>query len=188
MQAANKLIVDQNEERVMILAAQKNQADFSPLYERCFEPVFRFVYQRIDNKDAAYDITADVFIKALSFLPKFEYRGIPFLSWLFRIAQNELNSMFRANKLHRNVNLEDSDLVDIKEEIEIENNLDQDIEKLVEILGELEISDLQIIEMRYFEKRSFKEIGEILEITENNAKVKCYRILGKMGKMIKNKS
>ena len=56
----------------------------------------------------------------------------------------------------------------------------------MDIIGqELPEDELQLIEMRFFEKRSFKEIGEILEITENNAKVKTYRILEKLKKIIK---
>ena len=41
-------------------------------------------------------------------------------------------------------------------------------------------SDIQLIEMRFFEQRAFKEMGEILAITENNAKVKTFRALDKL--------
>jgi RNA polymerase sigma-70 factor (ECF subfamily) len=36
--------------------------------------------------------------------------------------------------------------------------------------------------LRFFEKRPFKEVADILDITENNAKVKIYRLLQKMKK------
>ena len=48
----------------------------------------------------------------------------------------------------------------------------------------LSSADYLIIEMRYFEERPFKEIAEILEITETNAKVKTYRALDKLKKVI----
>jgi RNA polymerase sigma-70 factor (ECF subfamily) len=47
----------------------------------------------------------------------------------------------------------------------------------------LKEKDLQIIELRFFEKRTFKEIGEILELTENNAKVKSFRAIEKLKKL-----
>jgi RNA polymerase sigma-70 factor (ECF subfamily) len=50
-------------------------------------------------------------------------------------------------------------------------------------LKKLNDTDLQLVEMRYFEKRSFREIGEIFEITENNAKVKCFRALEKLKRL-----
>jgi RNA polymerase sigma-70 factor (ECF subfamily) len=46
----------------------------------------------------------------------------------------------------------------------------------------LKENELQLIEMRFFEKRSFREIGEILDLTENNAKVKTFRALAKLKK------
>ena len=58
---------------------------------------------------------------------------------------------------------------------------------LFRALGKLKEEPLQLIEMRFFERRSFKEIGEILNITENNAKVKCFRALEKLKKYFNEK-
>jgi RNA polymerase sigma-70 factor (ECF subfamily) len=52
-------------------------------------------------------------------------------------------------------------------------------------MQQLKEKDMEIIEMRFFEERPFKEIAEILNITESNAKVKTYRILEKMKKLMK---
>ena len=57
-------------------------------------------------------------------------------------------------------------------------------ELLIKVIAQLPENELQIIELRYFEKRSYKEIGEILDITENNAKVKAYRVVSKLRKML----
>ena len=51
---------------------------------------------------------------------------------------------------------------------------------LLKVLPLLKENQLQLIEMRFFEKRSFREMGEILELTENNAKVKTFRALIKL--------
>jgi RNA polymerase sigma-70 factor (ECF subfamily) len=58
---------------------------------------------------------------------------------------------------------------------------------LLNSLKLLKDHQLQLIEMRFFEKRSFKEIGEIVGLTENNAKVKTFRALVKL-KEIFNKT
>ena len=54
---------------------------------------------------------------------------------------------------------------------------------LYSTLSLLKDGDLQLIELRYFEKRSYREIGEILEITENNAKVRTFRALERLKKL-----
>jgi RNA polymerase sigma-70 factor (ECF subfamily) len=175
------------EELIWILRAQKNPESFGPLYKKYHEQIFRYIYQRMNDEELAFDITSQVFIKAMTNLHKYEYRGVPFASWLYRIAKSELYQSFRNKKAERTVNLESYHLTDIMEEIE-EEDLEHQKSNLLLTLVKLNEKDLQLIEMRFFEKRSFKEIGEILEITENNAKVKTFRALEKLKHLFKNKS
>jgi RNA polymerase sigma-70 factor (ECF subfamily) len=175
---------DLTSEQAIVEAAKKDPAKFAPLYDKYYEQIFRFIYQRVDNKDHAFDAAQQTFMKALSNLHKYEFRGVPFASWLYRIASSEVNNMFRSEKAQRTVNIESVNVYHIIEEIQ-ESRIDKYHDKIVGIISELPEDELQLIEMRFFEKRAFKEIAEILEITENNAKVKTYRILDKLKKMIK---
>lgn len=170
-------------EHEWVEAAKKDPARFGVLYNKYHEQIFRFIYQRVDDKEAAFDATSQVFLKALSNLHRYEFRGVPFASWLYRIAKSEVNQLFRQNKTQRTINVESVHLYDMMDEME-ENRLEEYHDKLMEVVSNLEEDDLQLIEMRYFEKRPFKEISEILEITENNAKVKVYRILDRMKKAL----
>lgn len=175
---------DMANEQVVVEAAKKDPARFGPLYDKYFEQIFRFIYQRVDDKEHAFDATQQTFLKALNNLHKYEFRGVPFASWLYRIASSEVNNLFRAEKAQRTVNIESVSVYHIIEEIQ-ESKIDAYHDKIVGIISELPEEELQLIEMRFFEKRAFKEIGEILNMTENNAKVKTYRILDKLKKMIK---
>ncbi|MDX5469087.1 MAG: sigma-70 family RNA polymerase sigma factor [Bacteroidota bacterium] len=182
MNTESKYHVDETrkrEEAEMIARAKSDPAAFEPLYTRYFEPIFRFVYQRMDEVDAAKDCTQQVFIKALNSLNKYEDRGLPFSSWLYRIALNELNQYFRNHQQARCLNLESAGLEEMMETIE-EDHYEPYIEKLSEVMNQLEPENLAMIEMRFFEKSSFKEIAEILDLTESNAKVKLYRLLDKL--------
>ena len=123
---------------------------------------------------------------ALKALPKYEFRGLPFSSWLYRIAINEMNRIFRINQKQRGINLSDEQLNNIAGEIGGGND-DENSRMLLEILTQLEEEDFQLIEMRFFEQRPFKEIGEILNISEANAKMKLYRLLEKMKPMVEQK-
>ncbi len=167
------------QEERMLIAAKKDREQFRYFYERYHEPIFRFVYQRLDDKDTAADVTAQVFLKAMVNLQKFEYRGLPFGSWLYRIAKNELNRLFRQQKAAYTLNIELSDIQEIVDEIDPDPVEDR-LEKVIAIIDSLEDKDIELITMRFFEKRSFRQIGEILEITENNAKVRTYRTLDKI--------
>tara|TARA_R110002072_G_scaffold302976_1_gene490584 strand:+ start:36135 stop:36554 length:420 start_codon:yes stop_codon:yes gene_type:complete len=136
----------------------------------------------MDDQELAFDVTSQVFIKALSNLHKYEYRGVPFSSWLYRIAKSELYQAFRDRKARKTVNVENMHLFEMIEEFEEEDTLERK-NKLLACLSAMNEKDMQMIELRYFEKRSFREIGEILEITENNAKVRSFRALEKLKKI-----
>jgi len=136
----------------------------------------------MDDQELAFDITSQVFIKAMKNLHKYEYRGVPFSSWLYRIAKSELYQAYRDRKARKTINVESMHLFEMIEEFE-ENDNSLNKKKLFQCLSLLKDADLQMIEMRYFEKRSYKEIGEILEISENNAKVRSFRALERLKKL-----
>tara|TARA_B110000285_G_scaffold225681_1_gene284288 strand:+ start:1368 stop:1787 length:420 start_codon:yes stop_codon:yes gene_type:complete len=136
----------------------------------------------MDDQELAFDVTSQVFIKAMKNLHKYEYRGVPFSSWLYRIAKSELYQAFRDRKARKTVNVENMHIFEMIEEFE-EDTSSENKAKLISCLSKLNENDMQMLEMRYFEKRSYKEIGETLGITENNAKVRSFRALEKLKKL-----
>jgi RNA polymerase sigma-70 factor (ECF subfamily) len=180
---SNEQLLREND---IIEAAKKNPQRFEPIYKKYHEQIFRYVYQRMDDKDQAYDVTSQVFLKAITKLHKYQFQGVPFSSWLYRIAMSEVYQFLKDNSNSRTVNVETSGLSEIIEEMDDDERA-EDKQKLIKIIGELPEEDLQIIEMRYFEKRSYREIGEILGIAENNAKVKTFRVVGKLKKAFQPK-
>ncbi len=173
-------------ERLIIEAAKENPENFGPLYDKYYKQIFGYVYQRMDCKDTAFDLTAQVFLKALTNIGKYEYKGVPFASWLYRIAHSEVMQLFRNQKNAKTINADIGDLKHICEEIE-EQYMEEYKGVMMKLIKELPEDELNLIEMRFFEKRPFKEIAEILKITENNAKVKMYRILERVKKKLMKK-
>ena len=170
-------------EQHLIEAAKQNPEHFGPLYDKYYKQIFGYVYQRMDCKDSAFDLTSQVFLKALTNIEKYEYKGVPFASWLYRIAHSEVMQSYRTKKNLRTINADISDLRNICEEVEQEY-MEEYKSVLMTVIKNLPEDDVQLIELRFFEKRAFKEIAEILSLTETNAKVKLYRILEKVKKTL----
>ena len=171
------------EEWLEIQAAQKNPAKFRPLYNRYYNPIFRFIYRRTASEDLSADICSQVFLKAMQKIGNYQFKGVPFSAWLFRIASNEIAQYFRNNQKNRVISMNEIDLSDMVDEMEGRPS-SLAIQNMINALDDLKETDLLLIEMRFFENRPFKEIAEILEITESNAKVKTYRILERLKKKI----
>jgi RNA polymerase sigma-70 factor (ECF subfamily) len=174
------------QELQQIEAAKKDPLRFGVLYDRYYKQVFIFIYRRTENEELAADLTSQVFLKALINIKKYVFRGVPFSAWLFRIAFNEINMYFRKNKAQRVVSLDQPGLRQIAQDAETEEDPEV-LKRMMAALKHLDAPDLQMIELRFFEKRSFAEVGQIAGITENNAKVKVYRILEKIRKIMGRK-
>ncbi|MBL7930606.1 MAG: sigma-70 family RNA polymerase sigma factor [Bacteroidia bacterium] len=147
-----------------------------------FPSHFLFILKRVESEEIAADITSQVFLKALSNLSKYKNMGFPFSSWLFRIARNEIYDLHQKNKVNMVVSIENDGILNMISEIGASEK--QDHQFLYLALEKLEENEIELIEMRFFENRAFKEIGEILDITENNAKVRTYRTLEKLKQIL----
>ena len=119
-------------------------------------------------------------------LRKFQFKGVPFSSWLYRIAHNEMIQVFRDKKAQRVVNVKDVQMYELMDEAGGES-YEEFLTLILKLIQAMPDEDVLLIEMRFFEKRSFKEISEILNITETNAKVKMHRLMERIKKEVKEK-
>ncbi len=178
------------QELKLIEMAQRQPERFGVLYDRYYRQIFLFVYKRTGDEELAADLVSQVFLKAMVNLPKYQYKGVPFSAWLYRIASNEVSQHFRDKKGDRVVSIETKSAVRALKDLS-ENLDDGEAEKLIRIMmdtiREMDPEDVQIIELRFFEGRPFLEVGYILGITENNAKVRVYRILERVKKKMEKK-
>lgn len=170
-------------ELAIINLAKQDPLKFKPLYEKYYEQIFRFIYNRIEDKNLAYDITADVFYKSLSKLNTYKHQDMPFSSWLYRIARNELIDIFRKNKAIRVISVSSVKLKDMIDDIELEYK-EEYRQKLMKLIAELDDEDLQLIELRFFEDKPFKDIAEIISGTEAGVKMRLYRLLKNMKSLL----
>ncbi|MEQ8927012.1 MAG: sigma-70 family RNA polymerase sigma factor [Fulvivirga sp.] len=179
---SKKLIIEQSEE-LAIEEAKKDPRKFEPLYNRYFKKVFHLILNRVGDKEMAAELTSNVFFKALSNIQKFKFKGYSIYTWLFRIALNECNEHFRKTGESRLVVMDHSHYEILSEEIAIYGEEHKDL--LKNALVKLKKEDLEIIELRFFESLQFNEIGEVLNISEGNSKVRLYRALDRLRKLMK---
>ncbi|MCI5056604.1 MAG: sigma-70 family RNA polymerase sigma factor [Flavobacteriales bacterium] len=171
------------EEYKIVRQSIRNPNAFGILYDRCYKRIYYFVFKRLQDDDLTADIVSQVFLKALINIKKYKYTGAPFISWLFRIAINEVNSYYRSVKKVIHVPIAEESIREICDEMEDNEEIDFGI--MVEGLNQLDDESTQLIDFRFFEKKSFREIGEVYGISEDNAKVRTYRALKKLKNIVK---
>ncbi|MDW7695392.1 sigma-70 family RNA polymerase sigma factor [Flammeovirgaceae bacterium SG7u.111] len=171
------------EELKIIEKAKTNPAAFSDLYDRYYKDIFVFINRRTEDTELTADLVSQVFLKAMTNLNKYEFRGFPFSSWLYRVATNQVNEFFRKSNKQRTVYLEEHHVDNLMGEVE--EHKDDKMHLLIKLLEQLNEDEVFLLELRFFEEKPFKEVAYILDITESNAKVKIYRILDKLRNIAK---
>jgi RNA polymerase sigma-70 factor, ECF subfamily len=174
--AAAKLDADYSAERALIEAAQRERGRFADLYEANFERVYAYVVRRVRDRDEAQDVTADVFHLALKGLPRFEWRGVPFVAWLFRIASNEIadrSSSIAKRRAHERVFQEgDAGTEDASSIDEAERR-----GRLFKLVERLPRDQSRVIVMRFAEDKSIREIATALGRSEGSIKQLQFRAM-----------
>lgn len=166
-------------EQLIIEASKSNPQVFGKIYDRYYEGIFHFVYRRTEDEDLTADLCSQTFLKALQHLKTYEFRGLPFSAWLYRIASNEVNKFYSKKKKNRLFSVETGPIFELFETEEKEFTQEQE-QILLSTLKALSTKTIEVLELRFFEERSFKEIAFILNLSESGAKMRLYRAVEKL--------
>lgn len=153
-----------------------NEDAMSVLIDRHRKRVFDYINMMVKDRELADDIFQETFIKVVKFIRDNRYKDNGrFLSWVLRIAHNQVIDHFRQNKQNRKVTEADAgyDILNSKlfavDTIETEivsKQIESDIKKLVEFLPD---EQREVVVMRYYNGMSFKEIAESTDVSINTA-------------------
>jgi RNA polymerase sigma-70 factor (ECF subfamily) len=170
------------DELLCIKKAKQDPKHFAVLYEKYYKTIFLYLYRKVNDTDVAGDLCSDVFSKALSSIHSYEYKGVPYSAWLYRIAANEANMYFRKFNKRETICIDDTSIQLLNEDMQETTDENVYLKFLPICLEKLKPDEVILVQWRFFENKAFKEVGEIMNMTENNAKVKTYRILEKVRK------
>ena len=162
---------EEQQERLLVQAAQQDPTRFAELYELNFERVYVFVTRRVRDRAEAEDVTSEVFHKALANLARFKWRGVPFAAWLFRIAGNIIAD--RAKQVAR-----ERDLGEVNDGTEIMQSGLEEVERkarLFRLVDQLPEDQQLVIRMRFAGEQSIRDIARELGRSEGAIKQLQFR-------------
>ena len=149
---------------------------FSQLYRRYAGKVFAKCISMLADHGLACDATQDVFIKILLNLSKFTEQS-SFSTWVYSITYNYCIDLIRKKKKNILIFTEDIGRISTETEVEIPDSviLEMETNRLEKVMDKLPVGDKAILDMKYTEDLSIKEIGEILNKTESAIKMQIMR-------------
>jgi RNA polymerase sigma-70 factor, ECF subfamily len=168
------------DEAELVAAAKRNPADFGPLYERYVDQIYRFAYRRTGNHADAEDVTSQTFQQALAALPSYEWRGLPFGAWLYRIASNIVHRRGRVSS--RETPVEDVAIYARGEDFAGDDPADivgrsSEADELVQAIRQLPSDQQRALVLKFARGLKNREIGDLMDRSEGAIKQLVHRAM-----------
>ena len=157
----------------------KAQEKFSKIYDDCAEPIYRFVFLRVNSKELAQDLTSEAFAKCWESF-KENPNGIDNpRAFMYKVAKNLVADHYRRDSKIQTVSpdLVASQLVDVKVNFEQKAVLASDMETVRGALAGLNEDYQNAIVWRYLDDLSIKEVSHLLDRSEEATRVLLHRAM-----------
>ena len=167
------MVASELDEKLLIETAQRDPRHFAELYRMHFDRVYAYVSRRVATRFDAQDLTAEVFQQALANLRRFEWRGVPFAAWLYRIAANAVTD-------HHHRTVRDQNVPPSPEPEREEVERAERRASLYRAVRGLPADQRRVIEMRFAQDKTIAEIARELGRSEGAVKQLQFRALGRL--------
>jgi RNA polymerase sigma-70 factor (ECF subfamily) len=168
------------EERRLVEAAKKDPAAFAKLYDRYVDSIHAYVYHQTGSWERAEDVTATTFMRAYAEIGKFEWRGVPYSAWLYRVASN---LVLRDHRHPGWIELPEG-LVDPGEGPEEAAVRSEQVRRVQAAVRRLSPDQRQAITLRFGSGLRNAEVAQVMGKSEGAVKLLVFRALRSLEKRL----
>ncbi len=176
------LRLDPQQERELVERAKTSSFAFGELYDHYFPIIYGYVLKRVGNQEDAEDIASLTFERALKNIDRFEWKGVSFSAWLYRIATNIITDYFRSKGSHRQVSFQEVE--GMIPAMEMDAAKIEMIARLMEIIGRLPTSYQHMLTLKFYEGLTLDEMSETLGLSKKTVTMKLYRSMKALRKLV----
>lgn len=186
---------------LVILIRKKFPERYQEIIARYQNRLFVYLYRLIGNREEVEDLLQNVFLKVYKNLKSYD-SDRKFSSWIYRIAHNEAVNYIKRKSLKKFISWED--ISSVRDKLESSSNEEgvaeawmrkEMVREVTSALDKLPLKYKQVLLLRYFSDKSYKEIGKILKkpvntvgTLINRAKKNLEEEFGKTEKLKKQQS
>jgi len=168
-------------EQALVARAAADPAAFAALYDHYFPRVYNYARYRVQDGEAAGDLTAQIFEQALRALDGYDPDRGAFAAWLFGIARNAINLHFRARKRHRWLSLDAlrgrAGNEPNPEKVVISHEMQH---SLLQAVANLRERERELIALKFGAGLTNRHIAELTGMSEGNVGVTLYRAVQRL--------
>lgn len=155
------------------------------IIKKYYKEIHIYIHKQLLDKDLSLDITQEVFINMIKSIDTYDKKKCSFRTWLYKIASNKIIDYYRSKSYKKLLKLQPIDELDIKSDFSIEENFikEERVKEILKIVTGFEANLQQIFRLKIFSDMTFKEIGNLLDLSESTVKTRYYSLIKKIKSM-----
>jgi RNA polymerase sigma-70 factor (ECF subfamily) len=155
----------------LVQRAQHNDSQaLTEIYEAYFDKIYRYIVMRIRNEMEAEDLTQQVFMKVLQSISSFKSQGVPFSSWVYRIAHNQVVDFLRQQNRKSTVDIEGLPLPDTGDDPQHIMEQEYDIKTLKMAMQHLTEAQQEVLALRFTGEMPIAQCAQVMGKSEGAIK------------------
>ena len=158
----------------------ERKKEFSKIYDRQINKIYRFVFLKVNSKEKAEDITSETFTKAWSVFKDEEKQIDNISAFLYRVAKNLIIDFYRTKNQVLIVPVEEVPIIDHSQDIEQASIDKSDMRGIKVALADLSQDYQDVIIWYYLEDLPIAKVAELSGRTESATRVLIHRALSSL--------
>ncbi len=176
-------MLDGDKKSIIERAISGEASAFGLLYDEYNERIYRFIYLKVSHREEAEDLAHQVFLSAWQNIKNYKFQGVPFHSWLYQIARNQVIDHYRTKKPTVNIELV-SETISYSELLDEDFDANSELGTIKKAISKLNQEQQDIIIMRFIEDIPPKEIASVLKKPESTVRVLQHRAVKNLKKIL----
>ncbi len=169
------------DEARLIEAAKRDRQAFAALYDRYFDQIYSYCYYHTGNRQSAEDLASDTFQRALEGLAGFEWRGVPYSAWLYKVAANLMAKQRRRPAF---IELPEPLVAPVEQNPERVWLKREQGDELHAAVRRLPLDQREAVLLKFEGRLKNKEIGMIMGRSEGAVKLLLFRAVHKLRRLL----
>jgi len=176
----------QDEDLIVQRAQKQDPEALSKIYEMYFDKIYRYLAVRIRNEAEAEDLTQQVFMKVLQSISSYKSQGVPFSSWIYRIAHNQMVDFMRQQNKKATVDIEGLQIPYAGDDPQQAMEKQVDVQALKEATRKLTASQQEVLSLRFTGELPIARCAEIMGKSEGAIKALQHSAVMALRKLLVN--
>lgn len=180
-------MIDNELKLIDSIQKKRNREAANTIIKSYYKEIYVYIFKQLSDKELSLDITQEVFINMIKSIDTYDKKKCSFRTWLYKIASNKIIDYYRSKCYKQLIKSQSIDEFDMKSDFSIEDDFikGERIREILNIVNGFEANLQQIFRLKIFSDMTFKEIGNLVELSESTVKTRYYSLIKKIKSIVK---